>query len=114
MTPVRGTARKAGMLKSSTKAKLSSSETRQADAAREDRLEEIAGVAQSLPHGPDVELRWIEPGLHFAPFQRRGDRRAVDPARRIRRDRGLPVSVLHAVEIEPPLALRQRSLEAQG
>src|SRR5260370_25120413 len=110
MTPVRGTVRKAGMVKSSlTPRNVSLPEAREADSLLEGRLEEIAGAVDALGHRVQVELRRIEAGLHLAPAQRRGDRRAGHAAQRVGRDGRLAVGVLHAVEVEAALPLGERS-----
>src|SRR4051812_44824 len=101
MTPVRGTARKAGIFASSLTTRSVTRSTlvaRQTNPLGQRGREEIANLAEPLWHRSQVEPLRVEPRLDLAPAQRRGHRRAGSAAQRIRRHHRLRVRVLHAVE----------------
>src|SRR3954469_15012527 len=95
----------------SHRARVSPLVARQAHALGEGGREQIADVLQPLRNGAEIERARIEPRLHLAPAERRRHRRSRRAAQRVRGDDGLPVRVLHAVEVEPPAARRERSLQ---
>src|SRR5229473_8083816 len=65
----------------------------------QDRLPKIAELLQSTWHRKHGELGWVEPFVHFRPFQGRGDGCLRIGAHGIGRRQGFAFAVLQEIEV---------------